>query len=346
MKGLDNLQKAGPNPIIALNHVSFLDPPVAMSLLGKDPVFAIDVGISKLWWVKPFLRFTRAMALDPSKPMAIRTLINLVKDGDALVIFPEGRITVTGSLMKVYDGVGLIADKADAMVVPVRLEGLEQTPFSRLSRAQVRRKWFPKVKVTVLEPVKLTVDPALKGKARRQAAGAALYEIMSNLVFRTTSTDRTVFEALLEAANQHGMKRVAVEDPVAGTLTYKKLLLGAAVLGRKLMPMAPEGAAIGLMLPNANGAAVTLMALMSTGRVPAMINFTAGPANILAACKAARLDTILTSRAFVEKGKLDALVAALEREIKIVYLDDIRPTITLGDKLRGLLEYKKPLVQR
>ena len=198
----------------------------------------------------------------------------------------------------------------------------------------------------MLEPVKLTVDPALKGKARRQAAGAALYEIMSNLVFRTTSTDRTVFEALLEAAHQHGMKRVAVEDPVAGTLTYKKLLLGAAVLGRKLMPMAPDGAAIGLMLPNANGAAVTLMALMSIGRVPAMINFTAGATNILAACKAARLDTILTSRAFVEKGKLDALIAALEREIKIVYLDDIRPTITLGDKLRGLLDYKKPLVQR
>jgi len=346
VKGLDNLQHAGPNPIIALNHVSFLDPPLAMSLLGKDPVFAIDVGISQQWWVKPFLRFTRAMALDPSKPMAVRTLINLVRDGDALVIFPEGRITVTGSLMKVYDGVGLIADKADAMVVPVRIEGLEQTPFSRLSRTQVRRKWFPKVKVTVLEPVRLTVDPALKGRARRQAAGAALYEIMSNLVFRTTSMDRTVFEALLEAAHTHGMGRVAVEDPVAGTLSYKKLLLGAAILGRKLMPMAPEGAAIGLMLPNANGAAVSLMALMTAGRVPAMINFTAGASSILAACKAAKLDTILTSRAFVEKGKLDALVAALAQEVKIVYLDDIRPTITLMDKLRGLREYKKPLVAR
>ena len=54
--------QAGPNPIIALNHVSFLDAALAMSLLGKDPVFAIDVGISQQWWVKPFLRFTRAHA--------------------------------------------------------------------------------------------------------------------------------------------------------------------------------------------------------------------------------------------------------------------------------------------
>ena len=100
------------------------------------------------------------------------------------------------------------------------------------------------------------------------------------------------------------------------------------------------------MLPNANGAAVTLMALMSAGRVPAMINFTAGVANVLAACRAAKVDTILTSRAFIEKGRLDALIAGLQKEIKIVYLDDIRPTITTMDKLRGFWNCKKPLVKR
>src|SRR5204862_120415 len=188
-----------------------------------EPVFAIDHGIAQRWWVKPFLKITRAMPLDPTKPMATRTLINAVKAGETLVIFPEGRITVTGSLMKVYDGAGLIADKTDAMVVPVRLDGLEATPFSRLSRTQVRRRWFPKVVVTVLEPVKLAVDPALKGRHRRQAAGAALYEIMSDLVFRTTSTDRTVVEAIIEGATIHGLGRTAVEDAVTGALSYKRL---------------------------------------------------------------------------------------------------------------------------
>ena len=135
--------------------------------------------------------------------------------------------------------------------------------------------------------MKLEIPEHLKGRQRRQAAGAALYEVMSDLIFRTSRTDRTVLDAMVEAASTHGKSRVAVEDPVTGTLTYKRLLMGAAVLGRKLIPLAPEGKAVGLMLPNANGAAVTLLGLMSAGRVPAMINFTAGAANILAACKAA-----------------------------------------------------------
>ncbi|HZN31366.1 MAG TPA: AMP-binding protein, partial [Xanthobacteraceae bacterium] len=346
VKGIDNLTKAGPNVIIALNHVSFLDAGLALSLRDRKPVFAIDVGIAKQWWVRPFVKLTNAMPLDPMKPMAVRTLIDAVKAGNALIIFPEGRITVTGSLMKVYDGAAMIADKSDAEIVPVRIEGLEQTPFSRLSKGQVRRKWFPKVKVTILEPVKLTVDPDLKGRKRRQAAGAALYGIMSDLVFRTTSTDRTVFQAVVEAAHVHGRKTVAVEDPVTGALSYKRLLAGVAILGAKLMPLAPEGRAIGVMLPNANGAVLTILGLMSGGRVPAMINFTAGAANILAACKAAQLTTIVTSRTFVERGKLTNLVAALEPTIKIIYLEDIRTSVTVSDKIRGLLNAEKPLVER
>ena len=346
VKGLENLHNAGHNVIIALNHVSFLDAGLAMSLRSRKPVFAIDIGISKKWWVRPFMNLTRAIPLDPMKPMATRTLINAVKAGEALIIFPEGRITVTGSLMKVYDGAALIADKTDAEVVPVRIEGLELTPFSRLSRSQVRRRWFPKVKVTVLPAVKLAVDPALKGRARRQAAGAALYGIMSDLVFRTTSTDRTVFQALLQAAEDHGRGRIAVEDPVSGPLSYRKLLMGAAILGDKLMRYAPEGRAVGLMLPNANGAVVTFFGLMSAGRVPAMINFTAGATNILAACRAAQVTTILTSRVFVEKGRLDHMVAAIAKEVAIVYLEDIRPTIGLLDKLRGLMRAGAALVPR
>src|SRR5262249_61336165 len=106
---------------------------------------------------------------------------------------------------------------------------------------------FPKVKATILPPVRLSVDPELRGKKRRIAAGAALYQVMSDLVFQTTPLDRTVVEAVIEAAHEHGLGRVAVEDPVAGGLSYRKLLAGIAVLGRKLMAFAEPGEAVGVM---------------------------------------------------------------------------------------------------
>jgi len=344
--GLNHLQDAGPNAIIALNHVSFLDAAVALSFLEREPVFAIDSSIATRWWVKPFLRFTRAIPLDPTKALATRTLIHAVKAGDPLIIFPEGRITVTGSLMKVYDGAAMIADKSDAMLVPVRIKGLERTFFSYLAATQVRRSMLPKVTVTILEPVRLKVDPALKGKRRRLAAGAMLYSIMSDLIYRTTSTDRTIVEAVIAAAADHGGGRVAVEDPLSGSLSYKRLLAGANVLGRRIMTLGQAGDAIGVMLPNANAAAATVLAVMSAGRVPAMINFTSGPMNVRGAVQAANIRYILTSRAFVERAHLQKVIDAVADEAAILHLEDVRERISFGDKVRGLIGARRPLVRR
>ncbi len=346
VKGLDNLAKAGPNPIIAVNHVSFLDAAAALSLCEREPVFAIDSGIAQLWWVKPFLRFTNAMPLDPTRPLATRALIHAVREGNPLIIFPEGRLTVTGGLMKVYDGAALIADKSQAMLVPVRIRGLEKTYFSYLHGGQVRRRLLPKVTVSILEPVRLAVDPALRGRKRRMAAGAQLYTVMSDLIYRTTSTERTIVQAVIAAAAENGRSRVAVEDPVSGALTYRRLLTGAAVLGRQVMKFGKTGENIGVMLPNANGAAVTILAVMSAGRVPAMINFTAGLMNIRSGCRAANIRHILTSRTFIERAHLQKIVDGLAPDFNLVFLEDVRAGIGLADKLRGLFAAGRPLVPR
>ena len=345
VRGQENLAAAGPNAIIALNHVSLLDAPIAFSVLDQDPIFAIDTGWANKWWMKPVVRHMNALPLDPTRPLGTRQLIQAVKGGATLVIFPEGRVTRTGSLMKVYDGPGLIADRTGAPVVPVRIEGAEATRFSYLTNTQVNRRWFKRIKVTILPPRRVHVAAALKGRARRQAAGAALYDIMSEMVFSTTSTDRTIFQMTVDAALEYGPKHVALEDPIAGKMTYKRTLIGARVLGAKLMPLAPLGGKIGVMLPTSVGCVVTLLGLMSAGRVSAMVNFSAGAAAIKLAAKAAQFDAILTSRAFIAKGKLDKLVADLGQTFKIVYLEDIRATISTPDKLLGALQWKRPLVR-
>ncbi|WP_275785996.1 acyl-[ACP]--phospholipid O-acyltransferase [Pararhizobium gei] len=342
VEGLENIKKAGRAPIIALNHVSFLDGALALAITEEEPVFAIDYKIAQAWWVKPFLKMCKFLPLDPTKPMATRSLIKIVQDGNSIGIFPEGRLTVTGTLMKVYDGAAMVADKTGSMVVPVRIDGLERSYFSRLSGGQVRRRLFPKVKVTILEPVRLDVPAELKGRKRRIAAGAALYQVMSMLMFRTTDTSKTVLEKVIETARERGMGRLAAEDPVTGSLSYGKLLTGAAVLGARFITMFPEKT-VGVMLPNANGAVATLLGVMTAGKVPAMLNFTAGASNILAACTAAEVRHVLTSRAFIAQAKLGPVIEEMEKHVTIVWLDDLRSSFTVVDKVVGLLRRSRPL---
>ncbi|MGE8940889.1 acyl-[ACP]--phospholipid O-acyltransferase [Leptospira interrogans] len=342
VKGLEHLPPEGERVIITPNHASLMDGPVLHALLPGHAAFAIDTTISEAWWVKPFLKVINAYTLDPTRPLGARTLVNQVKQGETLVIFPEGRVTVTGGLMKVYDGAAMIADKADALVVPVRIEGLSRTPWSYLDRSQIKKAWFPKVRVTFLPPRKLDVPAELKGKARRRAAGAALQDIMINAAVETTRIDQTLFEALTEAKATRDTGKTIVADPLGTKLTYKRLILGAQVLGRKLAPLADEGAAIGVMLPNSAGVAVTFFALQTIGRVPAMINFTAGPQNVISACAAAKINVILTSRAFVEKARLMPLIERLMPSLKIVYLEDIRAQVSIFDKVAGLLLGSRP----
>jgi len=346
VEGLENIKKAGVAPIIALNHVSLLDGALALAITEEEPTFAVDYKIAQAWWVKPFLKFAKFLPLDPTKPMATRTLIKVVQDGNPIGIFPEGRLTVTGTLMKVYDGAAMVADKTGSMVVPVRIDGLEKSYFTYLNDGKVRRRWFPKVKVTILEPRKLEVPVELKGRARRIAAGAALYQIMSDLMFKTTNTNATIIDRVIETAKDRGMGTLAVEDPVTGKLTYGKLLTGAAVLGAQFRARFPNEETLGVMLPNANGAAATLFGVMSAGKVPAMLNFTAGATNILSACTAAQVKHVLTSRAFVTQAKLGPVIEEMEKQVKIVWLDDLRAEIGFKDKLIGYFRKTRPLVRK
>ena len=348
VKGLETLPQTGEPAIIAPNHVSLLDGPIMHAVLPGHAAFAVDTAMAEKAWVKPFMKVINAFTLDPTKPLATRALVNLVKGGQTIVIFPEGRLTVTGGLMKVYDGTAMIADKADAWIVPVRIEGPERSGFSYMRPTQILKAWFPKTTVTILKPRKLALDAALKGKARRQAAGARLQDIMVDTAVETARIEQTLFAALVEAKRTRATgKSPAVEDPLGTRLSYGRLILGAQVLADKLEPLAREGQAVGVLLPNSAGVAVTFFALQAIGRVPAMLNFSAGAQSVIAACRAAEVKSVVTSQAFIEKGRLGALIEQLRGAgITIHYLEDIRARIGLDDKIRALLRGARTPVVR
>jgi acyl-[acyl-carrier-protein]-phospholipid O-acyltransferase/long-chain-fatty-acid--[acyl-carrier-protein] ligase len=348
VKGGENMPKPGERAVVIVNHVSFLDGLLLAAFLPGKPTFAVATHIAKSIWIRPFLKLFNAFPVNPTNPMSAKSMVKAVREGRTLVIFPEGRITVTGALMKVFDGPGMVADKADAPIIPVRIDGAQFTPFSRL-RGKMRLRMFPKIKLTILEPRRFTVEGEMSARARRAIAGRMLYDEMSKMIFATSNIDRSLFEALLDARRIHGGDKLVVEDIKREPMSYDRLITGASALNRPLSAATQAGEIVGVLLPNVSGVIATFFALQLGGRVPGMLNYTAGLTNMKAACSAAQIKTIVTARAFVEQGKLGDVIAGLEAEgIRVLWLEDIAATIGTIDKIRALIvsKFARPLHSR
>lgn len=335
--GKENMPRPGERAVVVVNHVSWLDGLLLAVFLPGKPVFAVHSAVVASWWIKPALKLFRAFPVDPTNPMSTKAMVKAVKEGNTLVIFPEGRITVTGALMKVFDGPGMVADKADAPIIPVRIDGAQYSTFSKL-RGKVRLKTFPKITLTVLPPRRFEIKGEMTARARRAIAGRRLYDEMSNMIFATSETDSTLFQALLDAKDVNGGHAPIVEDIKREPLTYKKLVVGSMALGRAFDPLTRKGEAVGVLLPNVAGVVATFFALQRIGRVPAMLNYTAGLTNLKAACQAAEVKTIITARAFIAQGKLEPIVEGLEADGRtFLYLEDVAKSLGAVAKLRALI---------
>ncbi len=340
--GVENAQRAKSGAVAVVNHLSFLDGALLAAFLPGDPLFAIDTQIARRWWMRPLLLLVDAFPLDPTSPLATKSLIKAVKSGRNCVIFPEGRITVTGGLMKVYAGPGMIADKAQAPILPVQIEGAQFTHFSRL-KGKLRRRLFPKIRLTIFEPRRFDVPAEVRGRERREFVGTRLYELMSDMIYASQNQSQTLFEALLDARSRHGGKSVILDDAQQQRLSYDALVLASLLLGRSLNRGTRRGDAVGLLLPNSAATVVSFFALQAGGRVPAMLNYTSGAGGMLSACRTAAVRRIVSSRRFVEQAKLQDAVAALSTETSVFYLEDLQAKSGLFGHLIGVLS--RPFVR-
>jgi acyl-[acyl-carrier-protein]-phospholipid O-acyltransferase/long-chain-fatty-acid--[acyl-carrier-protein] ligase len=339
VKGAENMPQPGERAVVVVNHTSFLDAAVLAAFLPGKPTFAVATKIAEAWWMRPLMKLFDAFPVDPTNPMSAKAMVRAVKEGRTLVIFPEGRITMTGALMKIFDGPGMVADKADAPIVPVRIDGAQYTPFSRL-KGKVRRRTFPDVSLTILPPVSFVLPDGLTARQRRAESGRRLYDVMSSMMFQTSLKDQTLFDALLDAREVHGAKTPIVEDVMREPMSIGRLVVGSIALGRAVRDITADREAVGLLLPNVNATVVSFFALQSVGRVPAMLNYTSGLASLRSACRTGGIRLVLTSGAFLKQAKLEEMADSLstpEWKVEVLTLESVRTRITASDRLSALL---------
>lgn len=336
IKGFEHWKNLEGNAVIVANHTSFLDAVLLWVYFPGELYFAIDTFVSQKWWVKPFLHLVKYFPIDPTNPMAVKSIITEVKSGKHVAIFPEGRITTTGSLMKIYPGPAIIADKSQAQILPICLEGSQYSLLSRFG-TQLKTRPQSKITITVLPPVKLNIEENIKGKERRLAAARGLYDIMSTMKYQAGNIEETLFDSLLDAVKLVGRKKKIVTDINRKPLSFGSFLTAVFALGKQLSKENKPGDYVGFMLPNSAAAAVAFFGLRAFNLTPCMLNFSAGVKNIIACCKAAEIKKVYTSKEFIEKANLQEVADAIKQNgIEVRYLEDIKQQIGALDKLCAL----------
>jgi acyl-[acyl-carrier-protein]-phospholipid O-acyltransferase/long-chain-fatty-acid--[acyl-carrier-protein] ligase len=316
--------------LIVANHESLVDGLLLGAFLPVDATFVVHTQVAANPLYAWLLRFVPHLTVDPANPLAIKLICRLVESGTPVVIFPEGRLTITGSLMKIYDGAGFVAAKTAATVVPVRIEGAGQSYFGRLAGLFPRRL-FPRIRIAIQPPRLIPLPQLTSAKERRRKAGELMRRVLLDMMV-ATRPERTLFAAFLDARKSFGSSYRLIEDVRMQEESYGSLLRMSLGLARLLRPVTEIGEVVGVLTPNSAATLGVVLGLSLSARVPALMNYTAGADALRAACQAARIGNIVASRAFLERARLTHLIDALP-DVRVYYVEDLRAKLTWSDRL-------------
>jgi acyl-[acyl-carrier-protein]-phospholipid O-acyltransferase/long-chain-fatty-acid--[acyl-carrier-protein] ligase len=333
---LDALKTPGPVLLIP-NHLSWIDWLFLWVCLDEDWKFVSSSISAQTSWLHRKLMINRyTLPVDTSSPYAVKHMAEFLKGGGRLVLFAEGRLSRTGTLMKLFDGTGFLIFKTKAKVITAYLRGAGRLPFSPNPGW---KKCFPKVtahfSATLAAP---ELGDISTGRARTRLT-SWLRDQMVRQQFEVEMAfgAQNVLSAVAETARKRP-GHIILEDTTLQKLTYRKLLVGADVLAHALRGTVTGGERVGLLMPNVNATPAAILALWSLGKVPAVLNFSSGTPTMLACAELAGLKHIVTSRAFFERARLnvDDFVKA---GVSLIYLEDVRAGISGARKFLTLLRH-------
>ncbi len=326
-----------PGPVLLIpNHVSWIDWLFLYVWLDKDWKFVVSSVAAQYSWVHRLVMLNRrTFPVDIASPYAVKRIAAHLEQGGRLVLYAEGQLSRTGSLMKLYDGTGFLLAKTRARVITAYLRGASRL---RWSRQPGWRRWFPRITLHLSPAREAPRWDHLTATETRTRLTAWLRDQMveQQLETETRLGPPDLFAAILDAARIQPRK-VVVQDATMRELTYRRLLTGAALLAHQLRPLLADGPArVGVLLPNVNATPVLLAALWAEGRVPAVLNYSTGTPTLLACAKLAGLKHLITSRAFLDRLKLDRAAFAAAG-LTTICLEDVRARVRLPRKLGALL---------
>jgi acyl-[acyl-carrier-protein]-phospholipid O-acyltransferase/long-chain-fatty-acid--[acyl-carrier-protein] ligase len=326
-----------PGPVMLLpNHTSWFDWLFVAVCVDTSWRFVTSKEAARASFVHRFIMINRyTFPVEVDSPFAVKRIAEYLQGGGKLVLFPEGRLSRTGSLMKLFDGTGFLLFKTNAKVITCYLRGAQRLPFSPNPN---RKSWFPNVSAhfsDVLAPPKLEGMSTMRA---RQKLTRWLYDTMVRHQFdiEMAASPPTILGLIVETARNFPSVTV-LQDVTRKKLTLRRLLAGAAAIAEQWRRLLPSGAdeRVGVLLPNSNAVPATLLSLWSISKIPAIFNFSTGIPTMLACAQLAGVKNIITSKTFLERARLN-LQPMADAGIRIIFLEDVRARISRPQQWRAL----------
>lgn len=330
-----------PGPVLMVpNHVSWLDWLFLWVCLDDDWKFVTSSTTAETSWLHKAIMVNRyTFSIDTNSPYAVKRMAEFLQGGGRLVLFAEGRLSLTGTLMKLFDGTGFLLFKTHAKVITTYLRGAKRLPYSPNEEEKLL---FPKVTAHFSDLLNPPVPRDVSTTHAREVLTTWLRDKLLEQQFQVEMEygPQDLVNAISHVA-QIMPGKIIMEDAFGQELTYRRFCLGAELLAEALRGRL-VGERVGVLLPNINATPVLTVALWISGKVPAILNFSTGPATMVACSELAGLKQIITSRSFLARAKIDA--APFEKSgVQMIYLEDLRARISKVSKIIGLVrQYFSP----
>ncbi len=334
--GIENVPVEGGALLIA-NHASYVDALLLSVTTRRRIRFLMSRRIYERWrFLMPFFRLYGVIPVSGQESprqiaTALRDARKALDEGFLVCVFAEGGITRTGTVRSFRRGFERIVRGTDHPVIPVYLGGSWGTIY-HYYQGQLVRRWFRmslrRYRVNVLfgDPLPSSVDVF--------AVRQAVIELSVDY-FNARKSEHASLGRLFVAEARRNASESFAKDTLGREMTWGRTLVGGLVLARALEARVGAQRHVGILLPPCCGGALSNVAVALLGRVAVNLNFTTSREAFSSSVKQCELQTILTSRAFLERFPNLPLP-----EGSAVFLEDLLKTVSRRDKLTALLRAK------
>lgn len=311
IEGRQRVPFRGP-ALLVCNHVSFVDGFLVASCIQRFVRFLIYRPYFEMKSVNWILRLMNAIPVAGGDRRKVAESLALARknleEGHVVCIFAEGALSRTGNLLPFKRGFERIVKDLDVPIIPVHLDRLWGSIFSFAGG-----KFLWKRPKKIPYPVTVSFGDPMPSSSTAYEVRQAILELGSEAAALRVRPGDLLHRRFIQQARKRPFS-LCLADSSGARMTYGKTLVSALALSRWVRRKAAGQEMVGVLLPAAAGAAVANLAVLLAGKTPVNLNFTAGPEGMGSAIEQCKIQTVLTSRVFLKKGKIEAPPGSVEME--------------------------------